>query len=296
MNTTLPMTVIGGYLGAGKTTLINRLLSEPHGLRLLVMVNDFGAINIDASLLANASQDTMTLTNGCVCCTMGADLFQAIGSVLDRPDRPDHLIIEASGIADPGRIAALALAEPDLSYAGVVTVVHGREWPHLVNDPQIGAQLRGQVEAADLVALSHSDLADITTPDLPSPYVLLHQLDILAPVILGSTTGKPRQPEVHGHAEFYGWSTRKSPIWDRHSLTAHLQARPKGLYRVKGFLPTAAGTWQVQVVGRQIHITPATPPCPIGLVAIGIAKQVSETETEAWWSASLSDRPSASRS
>lgn len=296
MNTTLPMTVIGGYLGAGKTTLINRLLSEPHGLRLLVMVNDFGAINIDASLLANASQDTMTLTNGCVCCTMGADLFQAVGSVLDRPDRPDHLIIEASGIADPGRIAALALAEPDLSYAGVVTVVHGREWPHLVNDPQIGAQLRGQVEAADLVALSHSDLADITTPDLPSPYVLLHQLDILAPVILGSTTGKPQQPKVHGHAEFYGWSTRKSPIWDRRSLTAHLQARPKGLYRVKGFLPTTAGTWQVQVVGRQIHITPATPPCPIGLVAIGIAKQVSETETEAWWSASLSDRPSASRS
>ena len=79
---TLPLTVIGGYLGAGKTTLINRVLAGDHGLRLMVMVNDFGAINIDAELLASATEDRMELTNGCVCCTMGADLFLAIGSSL----------------------------------------------------------------------------------------------------------------------------------------------------------------------------------------------------------------------
>ncbi|MFT7136469.1 MAG: G3E family GTPase, partial [Akkermansiaceae bacterium] len=75
MKPRLPLTVISGYLGAGKTTLINRLLAEDHGLKLMVMVNDFGAINIDAELIAEAGEDTMTLTNGCVCCTMGNDLF-----------------------------------------------------------------------------------------------------------------------------------------------------------------------------------------------------------------------------
>ena len=75
----LPLTVIGGYLGAGKTTLINRLLSESHDARVMVMVNDFGAVNIDAALLARADGDTIELTNGCVCCTLGADLFMAIG-------------------------------------------------------------------------------------------------------------------------------------------------------------------------------------------------------------------------
>ena len=63
----LPLTVIAGYLGAGKTTLINRLLAEPHGARLMVLVNDFGAINIDAELLESADEDTFTLSNGCVC-------------------------------------------------------------------------------------------------------------------------------------------------------------------------------------------------------------------------------------
>ena len=89
---TLPLTVIGGYLGAGKTTLINRVLAGDHGLRLMVMVNDFGAINIDAELLASATEDRMELTNGCVCCTMGADLFLAIGDVLRGldADHSDH--------------------------------------------------------------------------------------------------------------------------------------------------------------------------------------------------------------
>ena len=76
--TGIPLTVIGGYLGAGKTTLINQIFPrDPQGKRYLVMVNDFGAINVDASLLVSADEDTIQLSNGCVCCTMGADLFLA---------------------------------------------------------------------------------------------------------------------------------------------------------------------------------------------------------------------------
>jgi len=95
----IPLSVIGGYLGAGKTTLINTLLAQNHGVRLAVLVNDFGAINIDAALLHSASEDTISLTNGCVCCTMSGDLFFTIGDLLDRSPRPDHILIEASGTA-----------------------------------------------------------------------------------------------------------------------------------------------------------------------------------------------------
>ena len=109
----LPMIVISGYLGAGKTTLINRLLRAARGQRIMVLVNDFGAINIDADLLQRAAEDTLTLTNGCICCTMGADLFLALGDALDRRPRPDLLVIEASGVAHPRNIAEAAKAEPD---------------------------------------------------------------------------------------------------------------------------------------------------------------------------------------
>jgi len=95
----IPLSVISGYLGAGKTTLINRLLAEDHGLKLLVMVNDFGAINIDEALIAQSGEDAIALTNGCICCSMGADLYLAIGDILQRDQRPDHIVIEASGVA-----------------------------------------------------------------------------------------------------------------------------------------------------------------------------------------------------
>ena len=160
--TPLPLSVIGGFLGAGKTTLINRLLTADHGLRLAVLVNDFGAINIDASLLKSARKDTIELTNGCVCCTMSGDLFYAIGDMLDRTPRPDHVIVEASGIADPARIAAVALAERDLRYAGIVTVVDALNFPRYLADPRIADQVRAQITCADLLAVSKAPPDDPT--------------------------------------------------------------------------------------------------------------------------------------
>ena len=139
----LPLTVIGGYLGAGKTTLINRLLAEDHGARVMVMVNDFGAVNIDAALLKSAGSDTLELTNGCVCCTMGADLYMALGRALDREPRPDHLVIEASGIADPKKIANAARAEPEMEYGGIALVVDGENFTALASDALIdGYEIR----------------------------------------------------------------------------------------------------------------------------------------------------------
>jgi len=100
-----PVTIITGFLGAGKTTLLNRILNGDHGLRVAVLVNDFGAINIDADLVVGVEDDVISLANGCVCCSIRDDLIETIEMVLARPESPEYILLEASGIADPSSIA-----------------------------------------------------------------------------------------------------------------------------------------------------------------------------------------------
>lgn len=96
-------TVIGGYLGAGKTTLLNNLLTQAEGLRAAVLVNDFGDVNIDASLITVHDGDTISLANGCMCCSLSSGFAPAINAILERADRLDAIIVEASGVAEPER-------------------------------------------------------------------------------------------------------------------------------------------------------------------------------------------------
>ncbi|MEH6392101.1 MAG: GTP-binding protein [Sulfitobacter sp.] len=289
MKPRLPLAVVSGYLGAGKTTLINRLLSEPHGLRLLVMVNDFGAINIDADLLAEAGDDTMTLTNGCVCCTMGADLYMAIGDVLDRDTRPDYLVIEASGIADPARIAQVAMAEPDLVYGGIATVVDGQTYASLVADPLIGAQIERQTSVADLVLISKLDHPD---PALTlrlgvqsrAAVVDLAERNALAPLLFG---GAPRSiPMVKGqaHAPYVTWSSSSPIQLDHEALLAKLNTRPAGLFRFKGFVAGPSGRgWEVHCVGPAVSVKPISQAQGTKVVGIGLEGQITPEQIENWW-------------
>ncbi|MEZ5716691.1 MAG: GTP-binding protein [Paracoccaceae bacterium] len=217
----LPLTVIGGYLGAGKTTLINRLLSEPHGQRVMVMVNDFGSVNIDAGLLKSASGDTLELTNGCVCCTMGNDLFLALGDALDRRPRPDHLVIEASGIADPKKIANAARAEPEMDYGGIALVVDAMNFAALAADAQIGAQIRGQVEVADLLLVAKcggevpAGLAMQLAALSRAPVVALDAVADVAPLILGGSCPIPAGGRGRGHGDYVTWSYEGEAEMDR---------------------------------------------------------------------------------
>ena len=291
MKPRLPLSVISGYLGAGKTTLINRLLAEDHGLRLLVMVNDFGAINIDAALLDSATDDTLTLSNGCVCCTMGADLFLAIGDVLDRAERPDHLIIEASGIADPARIAQVALAEPELSYGGIVTVVDALGYAALADDPQIGAQVAGQVRAGDLIFLSKS-----VTPDAAlhlklsiqsgAEVIDLNDITSLAPILFGREGGTVPQMNGTPHRSYVAWDTQSDLALELSDLNAKLAARPPPLFRFKGFVShTATSAWEVHCVGPTVSVKALKSPHKTQVVGIGLAERISVAEIAAWWAA-----------
>ena len=289
----LPLTVIGGYLGAGKTTLINRLLREDHGARVMVMVNDFGAINIDADLLASADEDTLTLTNGCVCCTMGADLFMAMGDALDRHPRPDHLVIEASGIADPARIAAAAKAEPEMAYGGIAVVVDAQHWLGQADDAQIGVQIRGQVAVADLVLVSKAEggvpaalstrLASLSA----APQLDLAGLPAVAPLILGGVNPLQDKASPVDHPAYLGWSHDGAETMTREALIARLGAAPAPIYRIKGLVRAPDGPgWEVQMVGRSIVVKPALDTVErTRIVAIGPQTGLTQGDVAAWWHA-----------
>ena len=285
----IPLTVIGGYLGAGKTTLINRLLSEDHGLRLLVMVNDFGAINIDAKLLAAKAKDVLTLTNGCVCCTMGSDLFSAIGQVLDTDPRPDHIILEASGIADPAKIADVALVEPDLLYGGIVTVVDAENFLALSKDPQIGVQVCAQVQDCDLALVSKTraltnELRDsLRVLGVIQP-LLIDEVENFSTLLVKYEAGSSKNTAGVAHPHHVSWHYSGSRRFYRPQLKSLLARRPNELFRIKGFVRGAEDQgWLLQVIGKTVQFKKVPQPEQTQLIGIGISQQICKSEIDDWW-------------
>lgn len=155
----LPILLVTGFLGAGKTTVVNHLLAHADGRRIAAVVNDFGAINIDAELIAGASDGVVSLSNGCICCSLEGDLLRTLSTLLRRDPRPDYIVIETSGVADPADIVRNLMDPVILREALLETVlcVMDATAPLAALDD---ALQRSQLRAADVVALSKVDLAD----------------------------------------------------------------------------------------------------------------------------------------
>ena len=155
----VPILLVTGFLGAGKTTTVNRILAHAAGRRIAAVVNDFGAINIDAELIAGAGDGVVSLTNGCICCSLEGDLLRTLASILRRCPRPDHIVIETSGVADPADIVRNLMDPVIWKEAPLETVlcVVDATTPVVQLDD---ALLRSQVRAADVVALSKTDLVE----------------------------------------------------------------------------------------------------------------------------------------
>ncbi|NVK15197.1 MAG: GTP-binding protein [Rhodobacteraceae bacterium] len=283
----LPVTIVSGYLGAGKTTLINRLLAEDHGLKLAVIVNDFGAVNIDDALIQDTGGGKIALTNGCVCCTMGDDLSLALREVLNRAERPDHLVIEASGISDPVAIANSVLNESGVSYGGIVSLVDAGNAATLLNDPLVAPQAEQQIRAADLVIATR---CDELSAELSA---LLAKAGAHTPTVLnGSPVAEllfdvvplPKGRAVAAHPAYTTWQHRSGTVLDRRALGDKLVERPAGLYRMKGFVLTTGGAYELHVVGRHVEAKRCEAEETI-LVGLGPADRISREEIEAWWAA-----------
>lgn len=281
----LPVTVLSGYLGAGKTTLINRLLAEDHGLNLMVIVNDFGAVNIDDALIESEEGGTIALTNGCVCCSMDQDLQMALRKLVIQKDRPDHVLIEASGVSDPASIADTIQSVPELSYGGIVSIADGQNIQDLLADEAVAPLVRQQLKAADLVLVSK--LADLDSnlrtelEEIPARGLRLLDDAPLAELLF-DVIPLPQGRPVAAHPAFATWQHESRDPVDRRALGDKLASRPKGLYRMKGFVLTSGGAYALHIVGQNVEAKRCEAEAT-QLVALGPADQISREEIEAWW-------------
>ena len=165
MSKLTPVTVLTGFLGAGKTTLMNRLLTEQHGQRIAVIENEFGEIGIDHELVINADEEIFEMNNGCICCTVRGDLIRIMGNLMKRRDKFDHILIETTGLADPGPVVQTFFVDDDmkeqLTINAVVTLVDAKHiWEH-IDDAD---EAKEQIAFADVILLNKCDL--VTPADL----------------------------------------------------------------------------------------------------------------------------------
>ena len=158
----IPVTIISGFLGAGKTSLLNHMLNADHGLRVAVLVNDFGEINIDAELISGVSGEaSIELSNGCICCSIRNDLLEAVVQLMDRPEPLDYIVVETSGVSDPVAVT-LTFMTPELHSRtrvdSVLTVVDAEQIDEVCGKSRELAL--DQIATADMVVLNKIDLVD----------------------------------------------------------------------------------------------------------------------------------------
>ena len=257
----LPLTILGGYLGAGKTTLINRLLSGNHDKRLTILVNDFGAINIDADLIAEHAGDTISLANGCACCQLQDDALKQLQELAAMPNPPDHVLVEASGAGEPARLAYLGYGIKGLHLAGVYVAVAADTLAVRRKDKFTGKLVARQIAQADFCLLTKTDLTaddgaaalamlqDMTDAPIAAPdeNVLADMLSAFQSSPSGLQPDKPLNVSEMFDSFAY---TGDAPV-DVEVLKVVLETTP--LIRAKGH----TGTHRLQAVGNRFTLLEA---------------------------------------
>ncbi len=288
----VPLTVVTGFLGAGKTTLMNAVLSDPEGRRVAVIVNDFGSVNVDAALVRGRSANAISLSNGCVCCTLAGGLATTLGMLVQLPSPPDAIILETSGIAEPDGVVHAALQQPEIRLNAIIGVLDGERTSALLADPELRRLMAAQMARADIVLLNKVDvapgrsLAEVelwVRGEAHSQVRLLRTVHARLPA--GIVLGEPRRRSflladagISPHDDMFESCTAEhgGPL-DPRRLAELVGALPdwvlraKGLVLLRGTPPRPAA---VQVAGRRwsfVEIASATdhPHALSRLIAIG---------------------------
>jgi G3E family GTPase len=276
-----PVTVLTGFLGAGKTTLLNHILACAEGRRIAVLVNDFGAINIDARLIVSVDDDRIALSNGCICCTIRDDLVGALLKLLAETPSPEHVIIEASGISEPIGIAETLFQpelEPFIAIDAMIAICDVANYATL--DFDNSEMVLRQVAVADIVLLNKVDLATSTAIEaaradmaLAAPHARLIETEhARLPMVLlfGPRTAQVRlstQQLTHHHhddhsARFESWTWTNAQPLQLDAFMRFVKELPTSIYRAKGILRLADAPHQesvFQLVGKRSEISKGAP-------------------------------------
>lgn len=289
----IPVTLIGGYLGSGKTTLINHLLNQEHDHRIAVLVNDFGELAIDAALIETTEDNIVSLSGGCVCCSYGNDLSNALMDVISLDMTPDQIVIEASGVAIPDAIASSVSLMPQLLVHSIIVLANAELIQDQAIDKYVGDTIERQLNSADLLVLNKIDLVENETlidlkrwlaenwPTTKNVYVRQAQLpasiildtivstkilsEKLTAGITNKTTGgkvsytkvSDLAPSPLTHASIFNtFKVDVTEPTDANTLAALLASEEAHLLRAKGFVQENDGSMKlIQVVGRRWNVT-----------------------------------------
>ena len=277
----VPFTVIGGFLGAGKTSMLNHLLAQSSGIRCAVLVNDFGDLNIDESLVSSHDGQTISLANGCVCCSISNDFNQTVINLVKRIEEFDQVVVEASGVSEPDRIMDIARLDPELSPSGIVVLVDAEEIQKHAGNSYVRSVVVKQLQTAELLIVNKTDLVsreklallETWLEDISPNAVRLNTSGGVVPVqmifgekIKGNGFSDKADDETnrtedsnysHHNHQFKSVALYNSKKLNRKTFEIWCEALPPSVIRGKGILyfdDTPENSWVWQKVGKQYSI------------------------------------------